>query len=943
MAVEAIVSVIIHNLKSLTTKELEIYRKVIDEVERVVKELSEMQSILNEVEHQEQGDKVVTDWVLTFLDIVYRVKDDIESFALAETRLKNMGVIKNRVFVAANKFKLCREVPDDDQMVYSMNVHRLKSKMIEISKEIQEWKNGKPSLALVHVNQGCYVMNRDEERWRESDYDHAYYAPRKEETIFKKDVEKLVKQLTSNSKPLQIILVFGEVGSGKTAHIKTIYNKLEVKNKFSCRALVILTTKSSVRHLMIAILQQVTTLKVKEKLKDEDLMVKLNEFLKGQKYLIVVIDVTSSDLLKQLIKDVLPETNSGSRVVITTPDEEVASFQDATSHYHFKPLDMEDGLKFFVKKVWGVKGVPFSGDVIEDLKNKIAERCKGTPLRIIMLAGLLSTRKLMYEDWLSVFEQQDFAAKSPSFDILAFCYNDLTLHLKLCFLYLGLFRKGFEIPVRRLFRLWLAEGFVKPSEGVIVEDIVEGYLEELVKRNMVEITKRRSDESPKRCRMIGVLYDIFMPKAVEIGLFHLHQKTTENPNAVADCAEPQFGVRRVVEYANIKDYPTTETFNRNLRSYISFNGRKKDTPAEEVGTFLQRTIGARGFGLLKVLDLEGVYRPHLPENLGNLFHLRYLGLRWTFLDTLPSSLGELRYLETLDIKHTHITTLPSTIWNMKHLRHLCLNGVRLDIPVQSTGHRAPSQLQTLWGLFIDEKIARKIGLTLTRMTNLRKLDLTRQTTSTVITTTVTTTTTTTTTTTYQSSSYEEIGLWISSLSSLRSLRLRSKDKMGRPSELIIKPFSSLQNLSQLYLLGSLQKTIDWYQMPPGLKVLTLSVSHLENDPMPTLSQLPSLIVLRLLAASYVGEEMCCPADGFPALQVLKLWKLERLKMWTAYEGTMQNLHTLDIRCCRELEEIPVTLLQIQTFENLILTNMPKPFVSGTRKKKKKHTKIVQNE
>ncbi|KAF5794378.1 putative virus X resistance protein-like, coiled-coil [Helianthus annuus] len=933
MAVEAIVSVVLHNLTNLRIEESNIFKKVRDEVERVVMELREMQSILNEVEHQEQGDKVLTEWILKFLDIVYRVKDDIESFSLTETRLKNMGLVKKRISVTANKFKLCREVPDE--MVDSMNVRRLKSKMNGISKEIQEWKEGKPSLALAPV-QGSYAMNRDEQPWQESD---GYYAPKKEETIFKKDVEKLVKQLTSNSKPLQIILVFGEVGTGKTAHVKTIYNKLEVKNKFPCHAFVILTTKCSIRYLMITILQQVTSLKAKDKLKDEDLMVKLNEFLKGQKYLIVVIDVKSSGLLKQL-KDVLPDTNNGSRVVITTPDEEVASFPDATTHYHFKPLDMEDGLKFFIKKVWGVKGIPFAGDVIEDLKNKIAERCKGTPLRIIMLAGLLSTRKMMYEDWLSVFEQHDFAAKSPSFDILAFCYNDLTPHVKLCFLYLGLFRKGFEIPVRRLFRLWLAEGYVKPSEGVILEDIVEGYLEELVKRNMVEITKRRSDGTPKRCRMIGVLYDIFMPKGVEIGLFHLHQTSDENPNATT---EPRFGVRRVVEYTNIKDYPSTKPFNQNLRSYISFNGRKKDTPAEEVGTFLERIIGVRGFGLLRVLDLEGVYRPQLPENLGSLYHLRYLGLRWTFLDTLPSSLGDLLYLETLDIKHTHITALPSSIWNMKHLRHLCLNGVRLDIPVQSTRHRAPSQLQTLWGLFVDEKIARKIGLTLSRMTNLRKLDLTRQSSSTVKTTTITTATTTTTTTTCHSSSYEEIGLWISSLSSLPSLRLRSKDKMGRPSELIVKPFSSLVNLSQLYLLGSLHKSIDWYQMPPALKVLTLSVSHLEKDPMPTLSQLPSLIVLRLLAASYVGEEMCCPENGFPALQVLKLWKLERLKIWTAHGGTMPNLHTLDIRCCRELEEIPVTLLQIQSFENLILTNMPKQFVSGTRKKKKKHTKIVENE
>ncbi|XP_076888370.1 putative disease resistance protein At1g50180 [Bidens hawaiensis] len=929
MVVEEVVSVVIHKLTNLLAEESKTFEKVRDEVQKVLAELSKIQSNLNKAEHQEQSNKE-----LLFLEKVYRVADAIEFFALAETYLKRKGFVKKHSLVIANEFKLCREVPD--VMDYSDNISRLKSEMKRISKQVPEHEDGIPSLALAQ-DQGSQPLRRHEQAFQYSD---AYYAPNKEKTIFKKDVEKLLKQLTSSSKLLQIISVFGEVGIGKSVHVKTIYNKLEVNKKFPCRALVVMNTKWSVRHLMMAILQQVTGLKVKEKLKDEVLRGRLHGFLKGQKYLIVIIDVKSRELLEDL-RGALPDAYNGSRVAITTSNEEAASFADASSRYHFKPIGIEDGLKFFISKKWGKKGSPFSPHNMEDLKNKIAESCQGTLLRIALLAGLLSTKEERYEEWSRVFEQRDFATKSPSFDILVFCYNDVPMHLKPCLLYLALFRKGFEIPVRRLFRLWLAEGFVKPSRGIVPEDIVEGYLEDLVKRNMVEITKRRSDESPKKCRMIGALHDIFLPRALKIGLFHLHQKSDEHSNAVA---EHRFGVRRVVEYTNIKDYSTSKAFNPNIQSYISFNGRKKDMPAEEVGRFLKTIIGVRGFGLLKVLDLEGVYRPRLPKNLGNLFHLRYLGLRWSFLDTLPSSLGGLLYLETLDIKHTHITTLPSSVWDMKHLHHLCLNGARLDISAQSTKHRGPSQLQTLWGLFVDEKIARKIGSTLSRMTNLRKLDITRQSSSTITTImTTTTATTSTTTTTNHSTSYEEIGSWISLLSSLQSLRLRSKDKMGRPSELIIKPLSRLGNLSQLYLLGHLRESVSWYQIPPGLKVLTLSVSKLGEDPMPTLSQLPNLMVLRLLAASYVGQEMHCPKNGFPALRVLKLWKLEELQILTMHEGTMRKLHTMEIRSCRKLKELPLSLLQIKSFDNLVLTNMPNSFVHAIRRKKKKHTKIVENE
>ncbi|KAM0019567.1 putative virus X resistance protein-like, coiled-coil [Helianthus debilis subsp. tardiflorus] len=917
MAVEAVVSVVIQQLTNLLTEESKLFVKVSDEVQDVLEELR----LQNNAEHQEQSKND-----LKFLNKVYRVGDAIESFALTETYLKRKGFVKKHSLIISSNLKLCREVPDERN--YSENISRLKSEMNRIRKEIQKREDGSPS---PEKQQGSHSLSQQERR-QES---YIYSPPKREKAIFTKDVEDLVKQLTSQSKPRLIISIFGEVGIGKTAHVKTIYNTYKGHKEFSCSAMVSVKKEWLVRDLIMAILQQVDRQKGTEKLKDDVLRWRLHDFLMGQRYLIVVRNIQSRKLLEEL-SGALPDAYNRSRVVITTSNEKTASFADASNRYHFKPLDMEGSLKFFISKIWGKRGIPFTHANMEDLKNKIAESCKGTPLRIELLAGLLSTRELIYKEWSLVFEQRDFATKSPLFDMLVFCYNDVPMHLKPCLLYLTLFRKGFEIPVRRLFRLWLAEGFVNPSTRIIPEDIVEGYLEELVKRNMVEITKRRSDESPKKCRLIGALHDILLPKALKLGLFHLHQKPDEQSNATV---EHNSGTRRVVEFTNIKDYSTSKAFNQNIHSYISFNGRKKDMPAEEVGTFLKRIIGVRGFGLLKVLDLEGVYRPRLPENLGSLFHLRYLGLRWTFLDTLPSSVGGLLYLETLDIKHTHITTLPSSIWNMKHLHHLCLNGARLDISAQSAIHKGPSQLQTLWGLFVDEKIARKIGSTLRRMTDLRKLDITGESFSTM----TTMTTTTTTTTTTKTSAYEEIGSWILLLSSLQSLRLRSKDKMGRPSELIVKPFSRLQNLSQLYLLGHLREAISWYQIPPGLKVLTLSVSKLGEDPMPTLSQLPNLMVLRLLAASYVGDEMHCPENGFPSLRVLRLWKLEELKILTVHEGTMQKLHTMEIKCCRKLKEFPLTLLHIQNFDNLILTNMPKPFVSAIRKKKKKHTKIVEIE
>ncbi|KAJ0020019.1 hypothetical protein Pint_31669 [Pistacia integerrima] len=59
-----------------------------------------------------------------------------------------------------------------------------------------------------------------------------------------------------------------------------------------------------------------------------------------------------------------------------------------------------------------------------------------------------------------------------------------------------------------------------------------------------------------------------------------------------------------------------------LRSILSFDSREGPGPGDEIAKFLQRGIAGSLFIRLRVIDLEGVFRPKLPKEIGKLVELR---------------------------------------------------------------------------------------------------------------------------------------------------------------------------------------------------------------------------------------------------------------------------------------------------------------------------------
>ncbi|KAM4110765.1 hypothetical protein ACJW30_05G016700 [Castanea mollissima] len=732
------------------------------------------------------------------------------------------------------------------------------------------------------------------------------------------DVHKVVSQLITNSENFSTHFIVGMKGIGKTTLAKMVFYHSAIQNHFESKYWVPLTDRvDEEKNVILKRLGQTlmpapaTNKEGKEKeegtnmeWKEKDYSIKeLNGFLKGKKYLIVLDNILSVEAWESL-KAAFQDGTNGSRILITTRHESVAS--NAEHYYKLRLRTKDESLSLFQQMVNLPSETSDQPDLspeagesqkLNSLAHKVVGRCGGLPLSMLSLGYLFSgTKNVTYVKLLKVLDHIDHN-QTPWTEIIDFEVKDLPLHLRQCLSYFGLFPKDSETSARRLVALWIAEGLVKPSgiEQEPPELVARNILKKLISLNLVQVVERRPNGKVKTCSFPSALRDLWLRSNASFD-----QRLAYNAD--------EHDASSTLSHGSGKNLQNLLRSCRNPRSILFFDTREGNKPGEEIGNFLSLGIASGHLLQLQVLDLEHVYRPQLPDTIGKLIHLTYLGLRWTYLEKIPKSIGNLTNLLTLDVKHTHIRVLPSSIWKLKKLQHLCMNQIyRSQIKHQSSGSSLQN-LQTLRGAFVDKDSPLKDSLR--RLTNLRKLALA-----------------------FQLNLSQQMALAESllNLKQLKALKLKSIDEMGQPQDLKATFLLGLENLSNLYLFGKLENT-SINRLPQSLTDLTLSASGLSDDPMPELEKLKKLECLSLYSGSYTGKSMSCSKGGFPQLHVLNLWMLKELEEWNVVEEAMPKLKKLEIRSCNSLK-VPTGLGTLKTLSELTLKDMRVKFIAEIEKTK----------
>ncbi|GFY91964.1 hypothetical protein Acr_08g0003600 [Actinidia rufa] len=674
--------------------------------------------------------------------------------------------------------------------------------------------------------------------------------------------------------------VVGMGGIGKTTLVKKVYDNPIVTAHFNCHAWISVSQTYKMEELMKIMIkkfyeeekeQKESASEDIEKMDVMSLIKKLRDYLGGERYVVVFDDVWDLEFWA-FIKNALPDkADRGSRVVITTRSDDVVDSCKESPFYHvhkLQPLPPEMTWDLFCKKAFEADFEGVCPPGLTDLSQKIVKRCEGLPLAIVTIGGVLSTKEKVTQQWQTfLMRLGSELGNNPRFTgikrVLSLSYLDLPYHLKLCYLYFGIFPEDFSINCVRLIRLWIAEGLVQRKDGKTLEEVAEEYLTELIYRSLVQVSWANFDGKARNNPSFEY-FDGLEPRRLSIH------------NSECKVLEIITGSR--------------------IRSVFSFN-------SDELPESFVRILFSN-FKLLKTLDFENAPLHYLPEEVGNLFYLRYLSLRDTKTKVLPKSIGRLQNLLTLDLKRSLVSELPVEINRLHKLRHFLFyhEDDKIEFTLQGGKiHEGFGRLEALQKLyFVEANHGPWLFEDLRKLTQLRKLGITK----------------------LKSEDGKALCTAIEKMNHLESLDVwaLSRDEILDLQHIACAP----HYLRRLYVRGRLEKFQVWISRLQNLVRVRFRWSRLTEDPLPFLQALPSLLVLGLNDA-YYGELLHFREGGFQKLKELELRSLNALNSVIIDNGALPLLQELHIGRIPQLKEVPSGIQHLRKLTNFTFYDMTDEF------------------
>ncbi|XP_049380485.1 putative disease resistance RPP13-like protein 1 [Solanum stenotomum] len=864
---------------------LNMFQKHTDDVqlfEKLGDILLGLQIVLSDAENKQASNKFVSQWLNKLQTAVDGSENLIEQVNYEALRLKVEGQLQNLTETSNQQVSDLNLCLSDDFFL------DIKNKLEDTIKKLEVLEKQIGRLGLKEH----FVSTKQETR-TSVDVKSDIFGRQSE-------IEDLINRLLSedaSGKKLTVVPIVGMGGLGKTALAKAVYHDERVKNHFGLKAWYCVSEPYDALRITKGLLQEIGKFDSKDVHNNlNQLQVKLKERLKEKKFLIVLDDVWNDNYNEwDDLRNHFVQGDTGSKIIVTTRKESVALMM-GNEKISMDNLSTEASWSLFKRHAFenmDPKGHP----ELEEVGKQIAAKCKGLPLALKTLAGMLRSKSEV-EGWKRILRSEIW--QLPQNDILPalmLSYNDLPAHLKRCFSFCAIFPKDYPFRKEQVIHLWIANGLVPKDDGII-EDLGNQYFQELRSRSLFE---RVPNPSKGNMENLFLMHDLV--------------------NDLAQIASSKLCIR----LEESKGSQMLEK-SRHLSYSVGYGGEfEKLTPLyklEQLRTLLPICIGVNYCSLskrvqynilprlrsLRALSLSGYEINELPNDLFiKLKLLRFLDLSLTCIKKLPDSVCGLYNLETLLLSGCYfLKELPLQIEKLINLRHLDISKtLHLKTPLHLGKLKS---LQVLMGA--------KVFLGGLRMEDLGEAQ-----------------------NLYGSLSVVELQNVVDRREAVKA-KMREKNHVDKLSlewsksssadnskteRDILDELRPHKNIKEVEITGYRGTTFpNWLSDPLFLNLVKLSLSNCKDCySLPALGQLPSLkylIIKGMHGITEVTEEFYGSSSSkkpFNCLEKLEFVDMPEWKQWDLLgSGEFPILEKLLIENCPELslETVPIQLSSLKSFE-----------------------------
>ncbi|KAK9159941.1 hypothetical protein Syun_006282 [Stephania yunnanensis] len=651
---------IVKRLISLGIDEIGLLRGVEEEVEKLQTIFTDIQYVLQDAEKKQVGDERVGRWLRKLKEAAYDAEDILADFAFHGLRRQVHAKTKTKVL---NFFSCFASLPLKFKTAHSIQ---------NITKRLKDIDEEKVSFRFIPFNTPENVVPNVVDAARETTSLVNESDAFGRETDKVKIVDMLISDPGSSSTDaptttLSIVTILGLGGLGKTTLAQLVFKDATVKEHFGSMMIWVCVSEDfAVTTIWFKILKEIDSSSAQsESSSKQELQKKLEKELSGKKLLVVLDDCWHKDLHKweELILPLKVYGAAGSKVVVTTREENVASTIGSSYTHYLQLLSDDQCLRLFESKAF-VQGETKNSNLVK-IGEEIVKKCRGVPLAVKVLGGLMRSKRTEQE-WLVIrdgeFWQLGGDVQKQVIEILKLSYNNLPPKVRQCFSYCSIFPKDYEIEKNQVIRLWMAQGFLQISkEGELMEDIGEEFIRILCTISFFQFAaERETDEGTK---LYYKMHDLVHDVAQHLSTFECKDLVDAKDEKINE------NIRHISLISNNQTLEIPNDINKvkKLRSFYSFSSYGDFYDRLKVTTSLPKLLQLR---FLLVLNLSKLPLKELPSSIGGLKLLKYLDLSESNIERLPSTIFNLYHLQTFDLSYCYnLFELPKSVVTFTQLRH----------------------------------------------------------------------------------------------------------------------------------------------------------------------------------------------------------------------------------------------------------------------------------